>query len=207
MVPGKWTSAQRGRVVPSSDARAVAAEDAVLARRCRRGDPQAIRGLIERYQGEVFGLCVRLLGHRQDAEDVTQEVFLRVFRSLGRWDASRPLRPWILAITANRCRTWGSRRTRGPKSVDFLPETAVAAPADDAAELLAEIDAAVEVLRPGFREAFVLYHENGQSYEQIARALGRPVGTVKTWLHRARMEVLKRLQRRGMVSVVIHELR
>src|SRR5947209_14441607 len=46
----------------------------------------------------VFGLCVRLLNHRHDAEDVTQEVFLRVFRSLRRWDATRPLKPWVMGI-------------------------------------------------------------------------------------------------------------
>jgi DNA-directed RNA polymerase specialized sigma24 family protein len=56
-------------------------------------------------------------------------------------------------------------------------------------------------LRPDYRTVFVLFHEQGQAYEEIAEALDRPVGTVKTWLHRARLEVLERLQRRGMVPV------
>jgi DNA-directed RNA polymerase specialized sigma24 family protein len=63
----------------------VSVEEAVLVKRCLRGDADAVRNLVERFQGEVFGLCLRLLNHRHDAEDVTQEVFLRVFRSLGRW--------------------------------------------------------------------------------------------------------------------------
>jgi RNA polymerase sigma-70 factor (ECF subfamily) len=72
--------------------------------------------------------------------------------------------------------------------------------------LLREIHTALGQLRAEYREVFVLYHEQGQPYEDIAAALGRPVGTVKTWLHRARLEVLDRLRRRGMVSEVGHEL-
>jgi RNA polymerase sigma-70 factor (ECF subfamily) len=178
----------------------VSAEDAALVRRCLRGDATAIRALVERFQGEVFGLCVRMLRHRQDAEDVTQEVFLRIFRSLRSWDASRPLKPWIASIAVNRCRTWVTQRARRPEAADYLQDVAADSPPDDAAELAAEIQAAVADLRPDYRVAFVLFHEQGQSYEDIAAALDRPVGTIKTWLHRARMEVLERLRRRGMVE-------
>ena len=97
--------------------------DALLVRRALRGDSQAIQALVERYQTEVFGLCVRLLCHRQDAEDVTQEVFLRVFRSLRRWDSSRPLKPWIMAIAVNRCRTWLAQRSRRPELADYSSST------------------------------------------------------------------------------------
>ena len=64
-------------------------DDVTLVRRCLRGDAEAVRTLVERFQAEVFGLCVRLLHHRHDAEDVSQEVFLRVFRSLRRLMACR----------------------------------------------------------------------------------------------------------------------
>ncbi|MCS6851950.1 MAG: RNA polymerase sigma factor [Gemmataceae bacterium] len=174
-------------------------DDADLVQRCLHGEATAIRLLVERFQPEVFGLCVRLLHHRQDAEDVTQEVFLRVFRSLRRWNNARPLRPWILRIAVNRCRTWLGRRARRPELVDYLQDTVADRPADDAAELAAEIRAALEVLRPEYRIVFVLFHEHGHSYEMIAAAFDRPVGTIKTWLHRARLEVLQRLKRRGMV--------
>jgi RNA polymerase sigma-70 factor (ECF subfamily) len=156
--------------------------------------------LVDRFQASVFSLCVRLLSHRHDAEDVTQEVFLRVFRSLRRWDASRPLKPWIMGITVNRCRTWLVQRARRPEPVDYLQDCVTAPAPDDAAELLQEIRSALDHLRPEFREVFVLYHEHGQCYEDIADALGCPIGTVKTWLHRARLEVLQRLRQRGMVS-------
>jgi len=181
-------------------------DDATLVRRCLGGDAEAIRQLVSRFQNDVFGLCVRLLQHRHDAEDVTQEVFLRVFRSLRRWDSSRPLKPWIMGIAVNRCRTWMAQRLRRPEPVDYLQETAEGPAGDDAAELLGEIRAAVAALRPDYRSVFVLFHEHGQPYEEIAAALGRPVGTIKTWLHRARLEVLDHLRRRGMISEVGHEL-
>src|SRR5262249_20340610 len=177
----------------------VSADDAALVRRCLRGDAEAVRVLVERFQPEVLGLCIRMLRHRQDAEDVTQEVFLRVFRSLRRWDASRPLRPWLMSIAVNRCRTWLAQRMRRPEMVAYLEETAADQPPDDAAELATEIQAAVAELRSEYRAAFVLFHEQGQPYEDIAATLDRPVGTVKTWLHRARLEILEHLRRRGMV--------
>jgi len=178
----------------------VATEEAALVRRCLRGDPEAIRALVDRFQTEIFSLCVRLLNHRQDAEDVSQEVFLRIFRSLKRWDSNRPLKPWIIGITVNRCRTWMAQRLRRPELVDYLQETAAAPATDDAPELLNEIHAALRELRPEYREVFVLFHEQGQPYDVIAEAVGRPVGTIKTWLHRARMEILERFRRRGMVT-------
>lgn len=181
-------------------------DDAALVRRCLRGEEEALRLLVGRFQADVQGLCLRLLHHRQDAEDVTQEVFLRVFRSLRRWDPTRPLKPWITGIAVNRCRTFLTQRSRRPELAEYLQEVAANTPADDSAELVREITAALQDLRPDYRVVFVLFHEQGQPYEEIAAALDRPVGTIKTWLHRARLEVLERLRRRGMVSEVGHEL-
>jgi RNA polymerase sigma-70 factor (ECF subfamily) len=177
----------------------VSGEDAVLVRRCLRKDARAIRQLVERFQAEVYGLCIRLLHHRHDAEDVTQEVFLRVFRSLKGWDAARPLRPWVMGIAVNRCRTWLTQRNRRPELADYLHETVASPLPDDSSELLVEIQAALGTLRLEYRTVFVMFHEQGQPYEEIALALERPVGTIKTWLHRARLEILERLRSRGMV--------
>jgi len=177
----------------------VSADDATLVRRCLRGEAGAIQQLVERYQAEVYGLCVRLLNHRHDAEDVTQEVFLRVFRSLKGWDPTRALKPWIVGIAVNRCRTWLSQRVKRPELVDYLQDTVPSPAPDDSTELLQEIQAALAEVRLEYRTVFVLFHEQGQPYEEIAQVLDRPVGTIKTWLHRARLEILDRLKRRGMV--------
>jgi RNA polymerase sigma-70 factor (ECF subfamily) len=177
----------------------VSTEEAALVKRCLRGDVAAVQLLVERFQGDVYGLCFRLLNHRHDAEDVSQEVFLRVFRSLKRWDGVRPLKPWIMGITINRCRTWMSQRARRPELVEYLQDTLTAREADDSRELAGEIQQALLSLRPEYRTVFVLFHEQGQPYEEIAEEMNRPVGTIKTWLHRARLEVLERLRRRGMV--------
>jgi RNA polymerase sigma-70 factor (ECF subfamily) len=177
----------------------VSTDDARLVGRCLRGDAEAVRCLVARLQGDVYGLCVRLLHHRQDAEDVTQEVFLRVFRSLQGWDPSRPLKPWVMGIAVNRCRTWLTQRVRRPELVDYLQDTLAAPAEDDSAELLTEIRSALAELRLEYRTVFVMFHEQGQPYEEIALALERPVGTIKTWLHRARLEILERLRKRGML--------
>src|SRR4029077_16475730 len=97
-------------------------------------------------------------------------------------------------------RTWLSQRCRRPELLDYLQDTAPARAADDSAELVSEIQLGLGDLRPEYREVFVLFHEQGQPYEEIAEALERPVGTIKTWLHRARSDVLQRLRQRGMVG-------
>jgi RNA polymerase sigma factor (sigma-70 family) len=173
--------------------------DAALVRRCLEGDPNACRELVERFQADIQAVCRRLLSHTHDAEDVTQEVFLRIFRSLRGWDATRPLKPWVLGITINRCRTWVGRRARNPELADFLHETPDHRPSDDSSELRTVIRLAVDELRHDYREVFVLFHESGQSYEEISQAIDRPVGTVKTWLHRARVQLLDRLRNLGLV--------
>lgn len=178
------------------------AADDDLVRRCLKGRTDAMRELVDRFQPDVFAVCVRLLRHRHDAEDVTQEVFLRIFRSLNRWDSTRPLRPWILGITVNRCRTWIAKRARTPESVDYLQDVPGRPEATPANELTNALRAAVDELRADYREVFVLFHEHGQCYEEIAETLNRPVGTVKTWLHRGRTQVLLSLRRRGFAEPV-----
>ncbi len=89
-------------------------DDPALVEALRSGDPQAPRLLVERFQGVVFGLCYRMMNHQQDAEDVAQETFVRALRSMARFDARRPIRPWLLEIAANRCRTALARGPAGP---------------------------------------------------------------------------------------------
>lgn len=175
-------------------------DEAALVSRCLRHEPDAMRELVQRFQNDVFAVAFRTLGHRQDAEDVCQEVFLRVFRSLRRWDPTRPLKPWILRIAVNCCRSNFRKRSRRPASHESLDNIAVTPPRDDSAELAMEISRAVDLLRFDHRLVFNLYHAEGMPYDQIAAIVGRPIGTVKTWLHRARLEVFRRLIERGMLG-------
>jgi len=176
-------------------------DDPELVEAIRSGDTQATGLLVERFQGIVFGLCFRMLNHRQDAEDITQETFVRALRSIFRFDSARPLRPWLLEIAANRCRTALASRSRRPRVAPVSAAEDVADPRpglNDPADLASALEQAVERLRPEYRLVFLLYHEQNLSYDEIAQSVKRPVGTVKTWLHRARAELAEQLARKGM---------
>jgi RNA polymerase sigma-70 factor (ECF subfamily) len=173
-------------------------DDATLAQDLRSGRQEAARRLVERYEGLLIGVCSRLLGHRQDAEDVVQETFVRALRGIGRFDPARPLRPWLIGIAVNRCRTWRSRSRRRVVAYGLLDDHAdrrAAVPDPD--DLAGALEVALARLRSEYRAVFVLYHERGLPYEEIAASLDRPVGTIKTWLHRARAQLAADLARGG----------
>ena len=174
-------------------------DDRALVEAIRCGDPDAPRRLIERYQGLIFGLCFRMLGHRHDAEDVMQETFVRALRGFSGFESERPLRPWLLGIAANRCRTALARRARRPAAVATTEDWPDPRPASaDADDLASELQQALSRLRPDYRLVFALFHEQNLPYEEISQSMGRPVGTIKTWLHRARAELADHLSRRGV---------
>jgi len=171
-----------------------------LVGRCLAGDQGAMLQLVERYRGQVFGLCYRMLGQRQDAEDAAQETFVRVLKNLHRWDQARQFEPWLLAIAGNRCRTALSGRKRRPVAEPSVEWVADDAPDQRAAQQLAEeVHLALSAVRPEYRQAFVLFHDRELSYAEIAVAMEVPLGTVKTWVHRARRELINLLRNRGAV--------
>lgn len=172
-----------------------------VVNRCLRGDQAAMVELVELFHGTVFGLCYRMLGQWQDAEDVTQEVFVRVFRSLHRYDRQREFKPWLLAIAGNRCRTVLAQRKRRPTPrpvVNDLPDPTPTL--RDAQHLSEEVQLALGKLRDDHRAAFLLFHEQELSYAEIGEVLGCPVGTVKTWIYRARRDIARELIRRGAIE-------
>jgi RNA polymerase sigma-70 factor (ECF subfamily) len=177
----------------------------LLVKSCLAGDQTAMLALVARFQGQVFGLCYRMLGQRQDAEDAAQETFLRVLRNLHRWDPSRDFEPWLLAIAGNRCRTALASRKRRP-NVEVLADRDVDDPADrgSAKHLAEEVQLALRGVRDEYRQAFVLFHEHELSYGDIAMAMEVPLGTVKTWVHRARRELIERLRSRGVLEEQRH---
>jgi RNA polymerase sigma-70 factor (ECF subfamily) len=164
--------------------------------------------LVDTFRGQVFGLCYRMLRHRQDAEDVTQESFVRVLRSLSKWDQQREFLPWLLAIAGNRCRTLLATRMRQPAMtslVENLSDNAVEIA--EAHNLAEEVELALTALRAEYRQAFRLFHEREFTYAQISVAMDCPLGTVKTWVHRARRELIAQLKDRGVVQELRHAVR
>lgn len=175
-------------------------DDRALVEALLAGDQHAPRLLVERYQVVIFALCFRMMGHRQDAEDVAQETFVRALRGVAGFDPDRPIRPWLLGIAANRCRTALGKRGKRPGLTESAKEYVDHRPGlADPDDLASELHQALDRLRPEYRMVFNLFHEQNLTYEDIAQALGRPVGTVKTWLHRARAELADHLNRRGVI--------
>lgn len=179
-----------------------------LVERCLSGQESAYREFVDRFKTLIYGVCLRMLGDRHEAEDVSQEVFVRAIRSLHRWDSARPLRPWLLTIASNRCRTQLSRRRRQPAACEFTDDIADhrAEQIADGNELLDALKHAVSELREDYRRVFLLYHEQGLSYEEMAEQLDKPIGTLKTWLHRARKQLLAALHSKGLIPEGMHEL-
>jgi RNA polymerase sigma-70 factor (ECF subfamily) len=178
-----------------------------LVDRCLAGHESAAFALVERFQDRVFSLCYRMLGHRQDAEDVTQESLVRAIGSLRSFDRTRDFIPWLLAIAGNRCRTLLATRMRRPTTSVPLEHVPDHTPdLDGVRNLSEEVELALGRLRPEYRQAFVLFHEQELSYAEIAAAMRCPLGTVKTWVHRARRELIAALRERGVLEESRHAL-
>lgn len=168
-----------------------------LVERCLAGDAAASRHFVETFQGAIFGLCCRMVGQREDAEDLTQEVFTRAFRSLGGWDKLRPLKPWLLMIAANCCRTALSKRIRLPTPNEILNELPAKPEVLRDTDFSEAVQRALGTLREDHRTCFILFYEQELSISQISEVLGCPEGTIKTWLHRARRDIAEILRSLG----------
>lgn len=171
-----------------------------LARRCLAGDVGGQHEFVTRFQRLIFSLCLQMMRHRQDAEDVAQDSMVRAIRHLATWDQTRPIEPWLLGIAANRCRTALERRTRRPMLVDVAPEVACEGTISSCGSTSEEVQRAVDLLRDDFRQCFTLFHVQQLSVQEIADLMHVPTGTVKTWLHRARKCLADELHRRGIAA-------
>ncbi len=179
-----------------------------LVKRCVAGQHAAQVDFVRRFQGQVFGFCLRMLGQREDAEDCTQETFIRVLGNLHRWDPQRKIEPWLFTIAGNRCRTKLSLRHRRPNAFSLDVPVEDNSQLNREADLLREeIELALADIRGEYARAFSLFHRQEMSYEEIAQAMGVPLGTVKTWVHRARRDLVSRLASRGVVQESDRELR
>jgi RNA polymerase sigma-70 factor (ECF subfamily) len=164
--------------------------DAQACRLLERGDPGgAFELLLVRYQGKVFRLAMSFVRSPADAEDLAQEVFVRVWRALPRYDGRASLSTWIYAITRNTCLSELRRRRARPKAAlgdGPAAEPAAPDPSPATLELGAGWDALLDELPEGQRRAVRLFYLEERSYDEVSRLLGLPLNTVRSHLHRAR---------------------
>jgi RNA polymerase sigma-70 factor, ECF subfamily len=159
-----------------------------LVRADRREEAMAL--LLPAFRRRVFGLTYSFLRDRESAEDVTQEVFIKVWRALPWYDGRASLSTWIYTITRNA--SLSALRARHPQASLSDPEVLAAAegahPVPSAENLVerAAILRLVDQLPARQRQVVTLFYMEGQSHEEVAAMLAMPIGTVKTLLHRAR---------------------
>ena len=176
-------------------------DDTDLVERLRAGAPGAFEELVRAYQHRVFGVALRMLGGRADAEDTAQEVFLRVHRAIGEFRGEARLSTWLYGITSNLClnRLASADRKRTHADEDAVmrapSEAADAAAAAERSEIEAALHQAIAELPDDRRIVVVLRDLEGLSYEEIAQALSLEPGTVRSRLHRARLDLKSKMER------------
>lgn len=164
-------------------------DDALLVR-CRAGERAAFDILLERYRERVLNLAFQLLREPHAAEDVAQEVFVRAFSNIGQFRGEAALFTWLYQITLNQCRA-RTRRAKDTVSFDDCEEAAqlpTSHSTENAAVYGIALERALDRLSPPLRIALLLRELHGLSYEEIARVLKLPVGTVRSRLHAARRQ-------------------
>ncbi|MBI3002164.1 MAG: sigma-70 family RNA polymerase sigma factor [candidate division NC10 bacterium] len=200
---------QRAEVPAAPLAAAAVDEDRELVEQARGGDAGAFEALVRRYQGWVFTLALRMVGNRAEAEDVAQEVFLKAYRGLAGFKAASRFTTWLYAIASHHCLNHLQARSRrsapagrgrshaesdAPVAVERLPDGAPRADALlERTDFVRIVQAEMTHLTEEHRLILVLRDIQGLSYEDIARTLGLELGTVRSRLHRARMEMKARL--------------
>ena len=171
-----------------------------LLRRARQGDADAFEQLVAPYEKRIYALCLRMLAHREDAQDAAQEALLRLYRAMGSYRGDAQLGTFIYRVTANTCMdALRRRRVRAGESLEalyeegFSPEDSAPGPEelalhDEKRRVLAE---AMQALPEEQREILILRVVNDLPYERIAEILDLQLGTVKSRLARARMQLKK----------------
>jgi RNA polymerase sigma-70 factor, ECF subfamily len=179
--------------------------DREVLRRCRAGDQAAWQELVSRHSRRVFGLAYRFCGRVDEAEDLTQEVFVKVFQSLHRFqETDAAFSTWLLSIARNqaidhyrRRREERQRRSQDPAILDAATAPGEGPLGDVArAERVQLVRSGLRALPAELREPLMLCDLQGVAYEQIAGILGIPLGTVKSRINRGRLELAKRLRER-----------
>lgn len=179
-------------------------DEKALVARCREGNDDAWRELVDRFGPKVYAIAYHFTMKREDAEELSQEIFLKVFENLHRYDGGFPLVAWVLSVSRNLCID-RYRRKKREKSFRFVSDEAVSAllkSDDDPASMALKKErtrllfSALAEIPEDLAEILVLRDLNGLAYEEIGKALELPDGTVKSRLFRARAEVARKIRER-----------
>ncbi|MDP2480469.1 MAG: sigma-70 family RNA polymerase sigma factor [Candidatus Palauibacterales bacterium] len=180
--------------------------DQELVRLCLKGQERAAHELVSRYQRPVFSFIFRMVRDRELAEDLAQDTFVRAFDRLAQYDPGYKFSSWLFKVGHNLTVDHIRRRELDTVSIHGAPDavtsdqqeaTSVTLESEferpdellEARELGASIEEAIERLRPEYRTAILLRHVEGYSYDEISEVMEIPLGTVKTYIHRARAEL------------------
>lgn len=180
-------------------------------RLAQEGRELAFRELVRRYERPVFSLVYRMVRNRELAEDLAQDAFIKVLNHIDRYSPQFKFSSWVFKIANNVAIDHLRRRKLDTVSIDGSAHAGSATEVQassfeladgqesaldelEAKELGAAIEAAIGHLRPEYRSCIMLRHVEGRSYEEIASTLDLPLGTVKTYIHRARHELRQALE-------------
>lgn len=196
--------------MPTSDELATL-PDADVVRLAQQGREFAFRELVRRYERPVFSLVFRMVRDRETAEDLSQDAFIKVLNNIDRYSPEFKFSSWLFKIANNVAIDHLRRRRVETISMDGSPHATTASDVEattlnlehvqesaldelEAKELGSAIEQAIGKLRPEYRSCIMLRHVEGRSYEEIATTLDLPLGTVKTYIHRARHELREALE-------------
>ncbi len=180
--------------------------DADIAALAKQGRESAFRELVRRYERPVFSLIYRMVRDREIAEDLAQDTFIKILNNIERYRPEFKLSSWLFKIANNVAIDHLRKRQLDTVSMEGSPHAGTAAEIEatsfeiavqqesaleemEARELGSSIERAIAALRPEYRSCIMLRHVEGRSYEEIAAILDLPLGTVKTYIHRARHEL------------------
>lgn len=169
-------------------------DDCEAIKRCRAGDREVFRHLVERYQRQALGHATAILGNREDARDASQEAFLDAYQAIDRFDLSRTFYPWFYVLLRHRCFKLAAsahrRETQDIETIEILaPET------NRTREESLSLEVALRALSAEERELITLRHLDGLSYAELAERLEIPTGTVMSRLYHARKKLAAKLKR------------
>ncbi len=186
-----------GHQAPNRNRRVSDPTDKELLTKLMAGDVDAFSALVDRYKVRLFNLIYRILQNKQEAEDILQETFLRVFKEKKRYSSKYAFSTWIYTIALNLCRNELKRKKRFKFfGIDLVKDDHRFAvyPQGNSCNLSSILEKAIASLPAKYREAFLLREVNHLSYEEMSQCMGVPLGTVKSRVNRARLMLQNKLK-------------